>query len=134
MLKKITIADRAAVGIAVAVALLAEGHAAACTLPPGVSAIEFNRARLADIRNAPIVVEGYVVVRKFEAGKPTAMPVARLIVRRTYKGPRRSSYALNYYPTTCHVPFPTNKAKRQKVFLYGTSGSFTIIHVEPLKS
>ena len=124
---------RAPLGIAVAAALLAEGHAVACTLAPGTSAREFNRARLAEIKNAPIVVEGYVVVRKIEAGKPLAMPVARLIPRRTYKGPRTSSYALNYYPTTCHVPFPTNKTKRQKVFLRRTNGSFYIIHVEPLK-
>ena len=124
---------RAALGIAGAAALLAEGHAAACTLAPGTSAAEFNRQRLAEIRNAPIVVEGYVVVRKLEAGKPPALPVARFIPRRTYKGLRRSSYALNYYPTTCHVPFPTNKAKRQKVFLKATNGSFYIVHVEPLK-
>ena len=126
---------RAALSIvAVAAALFAESHAAACTMPVGVSAREFNRARLADIRSAPIVVEGYVVVRKFEAGKPQAMPVARVIPRKTYKGSRRSSYALNYYPNTCHAPFPTDKAKRQKVYLRGTNGSFYIVHVESLKS
>ena len=124
---------RIALGTALVIALLAESHAAACTMPAGVSAREFYRARQAEIRNAPFVVEGYVVVGKFEAGKPSPRPVARLIPRTTYKGPRRSSFALNYYPTTCHVPFPTNKAKRQKVFLYGSNGSFVIIHVEPLK-
>ena len=62
------------------------------------------------------------------------MPVARVIPRKTYKGSRRSSYALNYYPNTCHVPFPTDKAKRQKVYLRGTNGSFYIVHVESLKS
>ena len=124
---------RFALGTAL-IALIAESHAAACTLAPGTSAREFYRARQAEISNAPFVVEGYVVVRKFEAGKPSPRPVARLFPRKTYKGPQRSSYALNYYPTTCHVPFPTNKDKRQKVFLYGSNGSFVIIHVEPLKS
>ena len=138
MFKRIAIANRGEIScrllaIALAAALLVEGRAAACTLALGTSAKEFNRARLAEIRNAPIVVEGYVVVRKTEARKPTSFPVARLIARSTYKGPRRSSYALNYYPTTCHVPFPTNSAKRQKVFLKGTNSSFYIIHVEPLK-
>ncbi len=116
----------------VAAALVAEDYAAACTMPPGVSPREFNRAWLADIKSAPIVVEGYVVVRKFEPNKPR-LPIARVIARRTYKGAARSSYPLNYYPTTCHVPFPTNKAKRQKVYLRDANGSFIIIHVEPLK-
>ena len=120
-------------GLAIGAAFLAEGQAAACTMPAGVSAREFYRARQAEIRNAPFVVEGYVVVGKLEAGKPSPRPVARLIPRTTYKGPRKSSYALNYYPTTCHVPFPTDKNKRQKVYLYGSNGSFVIIHVEPLK-
>ena len=124
---------RAALGIAFAAALLAEGHAAACTIAPGTSAREFYLAHLAEIRNAPIVVEGYVVVRKYEAGKPTKLSVARLIPRKTFKGAPRSYYALNYYPTTCHVPFPTDKTKRQKVYLRGMNGSFYIIHVEPLK-
>ena len=124
---------RAAFCVAAAAALVAEHPAAACTMPPGVSAREFNRARLADIRNAPIVVEGYVVVRKAQAGETRSLPVARLIPRRIYKGPQNSTYPLNYYPTTCHVPFPLNRAKRQKVYLVGGNGSFIIIHVEPLK-
>lgn len=124
---------KAGLGIAVAAALLGEGRAAACTLAPGTSAREFYRARLAEIRDAPIVVEGYVVVRNLEERKTSALPVARVIARRAYKGARRASYALNYYPTTCHVPFPTNKAKRQKVYLRDANGSYYIVHVEPLK-
>jgi hypothetical protein len=122
-----------AIALAIAAAFLAEASAVACTMPAGVSAREFYRARQAEIQNAPIVVEGYVVVGKLEAGKPSPRPIARLIPRKTYKGQRKPSYALNYYPSTCHVPFPTNKAKRQKVFLVGRPGSYTIIHVEPLK-
>ena len=124
---------KAALGVAVVAALLGEGRAAACTLAPGTSAREFYRARLAEIRNAPIVVEGCVVVRNLEERKASALPVARVIARRTYKGARRSSYALNYYPTTCHVPFPTNQAKRQKIYLRDANGSYYIVHVEPLK-
>ena len=134
MPKKILIAKKAAVGIAVAAALLAEGQAEACTMPVGTNARDFNRAWLARIRNAPVVVEGYVVVSKFQAGKPPPRPVARLIVRKTYKGPRKTAYALNYYPTTCHVPFPRNRAARQKVYLNGANGQFHIVHVESLKS
>lgn len=124
---------KAALGFAVVAALLGEGRAAACTLAPGTSAREFYRARLAEIRNAPIVVEGYVEVRIREGGNTPELPVARVIARRTYKGARRAFYALNYYPTTCHVPFPTNKAKRQKVYLRDANGSYYIVHVEPLK-
>ena len=124
---------RAALGIAFVAALLGESYAAACTLPAGMSAHEFYLARQAEIRDAPIVVEGYVEVRKFQPGKPTALPIARVLPRKTYKGAPRSSYALNYYPTTCHVPFPTDKTRRQKVYLRGTNGSFYIVHVEPMK-
>ena len=123
---------RFAFSTALAIAVFADGHAAACTLALGTTASEFNRARLVEIKRAPIVVEGYVEVRKFEAGRPLPLPVARLIARKTFKGSRKSYYPLNYVPTTCHVPFPTNKAKRQKVFLRGANGSYYIIHVEPL--
>ena len=134
MPRNVLIGKKAALGIAVAMALLGEVPAAACTMPVGTNARDFNRARLAMIRNAPVVVEGYVVVGKFQAGKPPPRPVARLVVRKTYKGPRKAAYALNYYPTTCHVPFPINKAARQKVYLNGANGQFHIVHVESLRS
>ena len=57
MFKKTLNANWVALGI-VAAALLAEGRAAACTMPAGVSAREFNRAQVADIRTAPRVAEG----------------------------------------------------------------------------
>jgi opacity protein-like surface antigen len=133
MLKKILIANRTALGIVVATALVAAAPAAACTMPVGKNARDFNRAWMARIKEAPIVVEGYVVVSKFQAGKPPPRPVARLIVRKTYKGPRKATHALNYYPTTCHVPFPRNNVTRQKVYLNGANGQFHIVHVEPLK-
>ncbi len=60
---------------------------------------------------------------------------AQLVPRKVYKGVRQPSYPLNYVPTSCDLvgSFPTDKSKRQKVFVKPVNGSFVILHVEPLK-
>ena len=122
---------RFAVSTALAIALFAESPQPLARSRWALLRVS-STARVSRVERAPIVVEGYVEVRKFEAGRPVPLPVARLISRKTFKGSPNSYYSLNYIPTTCHVPFPTNKAKRQKVFLSGVNGSYYIIHVEPL--
>jgi hypothetical protein len=82
-------------------------------------------------QRAPIVVEGYVeVLRSQTAG--TALPIARVIPRKYIKGPQRRSYSLNYVPSTCDVPFPTNKQVRQIVRLHPSGDGYLIVDVERL--
>lgn len=116
--------------LALVAAIVPASQAAACTPAIGRDGKPVPLAKPIGgiMPRATVAVEGYV-----ELSPKAALPVARVIPRKYIKGRRLPSYALNYYPTSCHVQFPTDRRFRQIVSMEPYGAGYIIVGAYRLK-
>ena len=115
--------------LAMVLAIAQAGPASACT-----PAIDLNGKPVVSKKIQPratVVVEGYVELSP--PSRKATLPVARLIPRKYFKGPRLPSYALNYIPNSCTVAFPTDRRVRQRVSLVPYAAGYMIVEVQRVR-
>jgi hypothetical protein len=119
--------------LALVAAIVPAGQAAACTPSIGRDGkpVPLTKPIKGIMPRATVVVEGYVELSP--RSRKAALPVARVIPRKYIKGRRLPSYALNYYPTSCHVQFPTDRRFRQIVSMETYGAGYIIVGAHRLK-